>query len=131
MKRWIKVLGSLVGAVLLATAVVGTAFAQGPVADGDGVPDLVGDGSGAKGGAAYGFVDEDGDGINDRYLSTPEFVDENDDGICDICGGVPGEGEYLQNNTARTNASPFGASGKHTECSFAEVTVVLASAAPG
>jgi len=92
MKKWFKILGSLVGAALLATVVVGAAFAQGPVEDGDGVRDLDGTRFGRGRGSGYGFVDEDGDGVNDRYGSNPEFVDEDDDGICDIHGVAPGEG---------------------------------------
>ena len=90
MNKWIKMLGSLVSAALLATVVVSAAFAQGPVEGSDGVRDLDGDMFGRANG--YGFVDEDGDGINDRYASDPEFVDENGDGICDAHGVAPGEG---------------------------------------
>jgi hypothetical protein len=89
-KKWFKMLGSLVGAALLATVVVSAAFAQGPVEGGDGVRDLDGNRFGRASG--YGFVDEDGDGINDRYASHPEFVDEDGDGVCDVCGGALGEG---------------------------------------
>ncbi|MBN1137410.1 MAG: hypothetical protein JXM73_12545, partial [Anaerolineae bacterium] len=67
----------------------GVVFAQGPVDDGDGVRDLVGQGRGHS----YGFVDEDGDGVNDRNGSDCAFVDEDGDGLCDVCGGLPGEGE--------------------------------------
>ena len=97
MKKWFKVLGSLVGAALLATMVVGTAFAQGPVENGDGVRDLDGDGLGAGRGASYGFVDEDGDGVNDRYGSDSAFVDEDGDGLCDLFDSVPNE-TYKQEN---------------------------------
>jgi hypothetical protein len=110
MKKWLKVVGSLVGVALLAALVAGAVFAQGPVDDGDGVRDLDGTGFGRGRGFGYGFVDEDGDGVNDRYGSdpefvdedgdgvndrygsNPEFVDENGDGICDIHGVAPGEG---------------------------------------
>jgi hypothetical protein len=92
MKKWLKIVGSLVGAALLATLVAGAVFAQGPVEDGDGVRDLDGTGYGRGRGASYGFVDEDGDGVNDRYGSNPEFVDEDGDGICDTHGVAPGEG---------------------------------------
>jgi hypothetical protein len=37
-------------------------------------------------------VDEDNDGVNDRYASNPEFVDEDGDGLCDTHGVAPGEG---------------------------------------
>jgi hypothetical protein len=43
-------------------------------------------------GLGYNFVDEDGDGINDNYMSNPEFVDEDGDGLCDIHGVAPGDG---------------------------------------
>lgn len=105
MKKWFKILGGLVVAALLAAVVVGTALAQGPVEDGDGVRDLDSDGFGR--GNAYGFVDEDGDGVNDRYLSAPEFVDEDGDGICDVCGGVPGEGTDQQNSYSHGNGYGF------------------------
>jgi len=107
MKKWFKILGSLVGAALLATMVVGTVFAQGPVEDGDGVRDLDDDGFGRGHGASYGFVDEDGDGVNDRYLSAPEFVDEDGDSICDVCGGVPGEGYEQENGYGCANGYGF------------------------
>ncbi len=109
MKKGFKILGSLVSAALLATVVVGAVFAQGPVEDGDGVRDLDGDGFGQGRGAmalANGFVDEDGDGVNDRYLSAPEFVDEDGDGICDVCGDVPGEGNDQENGYGRGNVGP-------------------------
>jgi len=107
MKKWLKILGSLVGAALLATVVVGAVLAQGPVDDGDGVRDLDGHGFGRGRGASYGFVDEDGDGVNDRYLSAPEFVDEDGDGICDVCGGVPGEGYGQEHGYGRRNGYGF------------------------
>jgi hypothetical protein len=83
MKKWLKIVGSLVGAALLATLVAGAVFAQGPVEDGDGVRDLDGTSYGRGRGASYGFVDEDGDGL------------------CDVCGGVPGEGLGQEAGTAR------------------------------
>jgi hypothetical protein len=112
MKKWLKVLGSLVGAVVLAAMVVGTVFAQGPVEDGggvndryasapeyvdedgDGVCDVCGDalGEGYGLGSGYGFVDADGDGVNDRYASAPGYVDEDGDGVCDARAVAPGEG---------------------------------------
>ena len=85
MKKWFKVVGSLVVAALLTALVAGAVLAQGPVGDSDGF--------GQGRGAGYGFVDEDGDGVNDRYGSNPEFVDEDGDGICDIHGVAPGDGE--------------------------------------
>jgi hypothetical protein len=107
MKKWFKVLASLVGAVLLATMVAGAVLAQGPAEDGDGVRDLDGTGWGRGRGSGYGFVDEDGDGVNDRYAADPEFVDEDGDGICDVCGGVPGEGYNQENGYGRGNGYGF------------------------
>ena len=107
MKKWFKILASLVGVALLATVVVGAVFAQGPVEDGDGVRDLDGTGFRRGRGSGYGFADEDGDGVNDRYLSAPEFVDEDGDGICDVCGGVPGEGCDQESGYGRGNGQGF------------------------
>jgi len=101
MKKWLAVLGSLVGVLLLTAIVAGTVFAQGPVADSDGVRDLDGEGYGQGRGFGYGFVDEDNDGVNDRYASNPEFVDEDGDGVCDVCGGVPGESGPQENSWGR------------------------------
>jgi hypothetical protein len=95
MKKWLKVLGSLVVVGLLAAVFAGTVLAQGPVEDGDGVRDLDGSGLAVGRGPAYGFIDEDGDGINDRYTSDPAFVDEDGDGVCDIHGVVPGTGTAM------------------------------------
>jgi len=92
MKKWMKVVGGMMVAALVVTVFAGVALAQGPSDDSDGVRDLTGAGLGQGRGPAYGFVDEDGDGINDRYLSDPDFVDEDGDGVCDIHGVVPGEG---------------------------------------
>jgi hypothetical protein len=101
MKKWFAVLGSVVGVLLLTALVAGTAFAQGPVARGDGERDLSGEGYGRGRGAGYGFVDQDRDGVNDRTASNPEFVDEDGDGLCDVCGGLPGEGEKQENGQGR------------------------------
>jgi len=99
MFKWWKVLGGIVLGSLLVAAVAVTALAQGPDTDGDGVRDLFGQGRGP----AYGFVDEDGDGVNDRAA---EFVDEDGDGVCDVCGEVPGQG-YGRNADAMQNR-PWG-----------------------
>ena len=107
MNKWLAVLGSVVGALLLATLVTGAVFAQGPVTDGDGVRDLDGVGFGRGRGSSYGFVDEDGDGVNDRYGSNPAFVDEDGDGLCDVCGGLPGEGEPQEYGYGRGNGYGF------------------------
>jgi hypothetical protein len=37
-------------------------------------------------------VDEDGDGVNDRYTEDCESVDEDGDGVCDICDRETGKG---------------------------------------
>ena len=93
MKKWFKVLGGLVGAVLLTALVAGAVFAQGPVTDGDRAS------FGRGRGSSYGFIDKDGvraqggASVNDRYGTNPEFVDEDGDGLCDVCGSLPGEGE--------------------------------------
>jgi hypothetical protein len=107
MKKWFVVLGSVVSALLLATLVTSTVFAQGPVTDGDGVRDLTGDGYGQGRGFGYGFVDEDGDGVNDRYGTNPAFVDEDGDGVCDVCGGLPGEGYNQEAGLTRGNGYGF------------------------
>ena len=90
----LRILGVLSIIVVLATVLAGVALAQGPQDDADGVRDLDGTGQGLGRGFAYGFVDENGDGINDRYGSD-SFVDEDGDGVCDVCGGVPGEGGQM------------------------------------
>lgn len=87
MKKLTKVLGGTVAALILLAVVAGAALAAGPHngdRDGDGVRDLVSDGESFGQGVSYGFVDEDNDGVNDRYLSEPQFVDEDNDGICDL-----------------------------------------------
>jgi len=89
--KLIKVLSSMAAATLLVATLAGVALAQGPDGDGDGVRDLTGTGRGP----AWGFVDEDGDGINDRYSEDcpcSTFVDEDGDGVCDLCGGTLGDG---------------------------------------
>jgi hypothetical protein len=103
MKKWLTVLGSLVGALLLAALVTGAVFAQGPVRDGDGVRDLDGEGNGWGRGNGYGLVDEDGEGVLNRSGSNGEFVDEDGDGLCDICGEVLGESHTHEWGYARGN----------------------------
>ena len=94
---------SVVAAVLVATMVTGTALARGPRTPGD-----TGTGGRGSAGAPFGrgFVDEDGDGVNDRYAEgdgAPDcdgtgmgrgygFVDEDGDGVNDRyaeCDGTP------------------------------------------
>lgn len=110
MRKWLKVLGSLTVAVLLAAVFTGAVLAQGPVEDGDGVRDLDGFGRGP----AFGFVDEDNDEINDRYTSDPAFVDENGDGVCDIHGVVPGEGVALGNGYGFIDEDGDGINDRYT-----------------
>jgi hypothetical protein len=84
MNKWLRIGGVLLAAGLLVTSLAGFALAQTAQGDANGVRDLVGVGSGP----AWGFVDENGDGINDHYQSAPQFVDENGDGVCDLCGAT-------------------------------------------
>ncbi len=85
MKQWMKVVGGMMTVALLVTRLVVATLAQGPgeAGESDGERDLAGSGTGH----AWGFVDADGDGVNDR------FVDADGDGICDDCGGELGEGQ--------------------------------------
>jgi hypothetical protein len=80
MKRFSVIGLAVVLALSLMVVIAGAAFAQGPDGARDGVRDLDGPGLGQGNGAAYGFVDEDGDGVNDR------FVDADGDGVCDNAG---------------------------------------------
>jgi hypothetical protein len=84
MNKWMKIGGILLVAALMVTALGAFALAQGPQGNGDGVRAPVGAGSGP----AWGFVDEDNDGVNDRYEDGQLFVDEDGDGICDVCGSA-------------------------------------------
>lgn len=103
MKTWKMVVSGLLVAVLAATALTGQVLARGPRDGGAGVRSEAG---APASGFAYGFVDEDGDGVNDRYelcdgtLSGDGetlgagygFVDEDGDGINDRYGtsdGIP------------------------------------------
>ena len=80
-----KVLISALAVVLVLGALTLTAFAAGP---GTGIRQPVGEGNGP----AYGFVDEDGDGVNDRPAKGASFVDENGDGVCDAMVDEDGDG---------------------------------------
>jgi hypothetical protein len=80
MKRFSMIGLAVVVALSLAVVLATAAFAQGPGGVRDGVRDYAGPGLGQGNGAAYGFVDEDGDGVNDR------FVDADGDGECDNLG---------------------------------------------
>ncbi len=96
MKELRKVLVGTVAALMLLAVVAGAALAAGPHngnRDGDGVRDLVSDGDSLGSEMAYGFVDEDNDGVNDRYLSEAQFVDEDGDGVCDL-----GDSEFVDDD---------------------------------
>jgi hypothetical protein len=88
MNKWMKVISGIIVATALVTILAGVALAQGPDGGRDGVPVRYGAPLGQGRGYAWGFVDEDGDGINDRHLSCPQFVDEDGDGVCDLCGSA-------------------------------------------
>jgi len=91
MNKWMKGIGSVIAVALVVMVFAGVALAQGPSDDSDGVRDL----TGSSLGHAWGFIDEDGDGINDRYTEDcdgSEFVDEDGDGVCDLHGEALGEG---------------------------------------
>jgi hypothetical protein len=87
MKRFSVIGLAVVLALSLAVVLATAAFAQGPDGTRDGVRDYDGAGLGQGNGAAYGFVDEDGDGVNDR------FVDADGDGECDNVGLALGYGQ--------------------------------------
>jgi hypothetical protein len=84
MSKWMKIGGILLVAALVVTALGGLALAQGTKGNLDGTRDA----AGQSYGPAWGWVDEDGDGVNDRYQADPLFVDEDGDGICDLCGSA-------------------------------------------
>jgi hypothetical protein len=106
MKTWKMLVSGLLVALLAATAFTGQALARGPRDGGAGVRSKVDVGS------AYGFVDEDGDGVNDRFGvcdGTPAdngetlgfgygfgygFVDEDGDGVNDRYGTSDGVPDY-------------------------------------
>jgi len=94
MSKRTVVMSSILAAILMATVITGTVFAAGP-------QDPEGTSKGMRGNATTfedrGFVDADGDGVNDRYGQTDGtqmlegagsghaygFVDENGDGVND------------------------------------------------
>jgi hypothetical protein len=80
MKRFSVIGLAVVLALSLAVVLATAAFAQGPDVARDGVRDYDGPGQELGLGTAYGFVDQDGDGVNDR------FVDADGDGECDNLG---------------------------------------------
>ncbi|MGC9399046.1 MAG: hypothetical protein ACP5HM_07910, partial [Anaerolineae bacterium] len=97
MKKWTMVISGVLAALLMVTAFTGEALAWGgPQGN-----------RGARSGG-YGFIDEDGDGVNDRYGECdgvpPQdgtgygygygFLDEDGDGVNDRygeCDGVPAQ----------------------------------------
>jgi hypothetical protein len=105
MKRF-SVIG-LAGLLALSLAVVfaTAAFAQGPGGNRDGVRDFAGPGQGLGNGHAYGFVDENGDGVNDR------FVDADGDGQCDNVGQHLGYGRAA-GDAPRGHAARMGGRGQ-------------------
>jgi hypothetical protein len=102
MKTWKMLVSGLLVALLAATAFTGQALARGPRDGGAGVRSKVDVGS------AYGFVDEDGDGVNDRYGTSDGvrlydgagagfaygFVDADGDGVNDRYGTSDGVPDY-------------------------------------
>jgi hypothetical protein len=94
-----KTIGLLLVVGLLIAAMAAAAFAAVP---GDGIRDLVGTGSQAGDGHAWGFVDVDSDGVNDNFIDAngdgvcDNFVDNDGDGINDLRGtlGVGGHGPH-------------------------------------
>ena len=116
MKKMAKIFGAMIVAVIALVVVSSVAMAAGPRnGDGDGVRDLLNEGGTTLyGGRAYGFVDEDGDGINDRYTDgSPLFIDEDGDGVCDLLNqdGEMAAYSYGYARMARTPArwAPAGA----------------------
>jgi len=83
-----KVLISAMAVVLVLSALSLTAFAAGPRT---GVRQPAGEGNGP----AYGFVDENGDGVCDDCAGNGgqgQFVDEDGDGVCDLMVDEDGDG---------------------------------------
>ena len=102
MKKLTKVFGSMMVVVLLLALFAGAALASGPRdGEGDSVRDLTGSGEFMGRQAARNFVDEDGDGVNDNYLSDPQFVDQDGDGACDLYDGTqaPAESNSYRGST--------------------------------
>jgi hypothetical protein len=93
MKRFSVIGLAVVLALSLTVVIAGAAFAQGPDGARDGVRDFAGPGQGLGRGHAYGFVDDDGDGVNDR------FVDADGDGECDNVGLALGYGRRAEDAT--------------------------------
>ncbi|MHB0858730.1 MAG: hypothetical protein ACYC5M_14330 [Anaerolineae bacterium] len=83
MKKLLLALAVMV--MVLASA--GAVLAQGPE---EGAGTGVRAPRGCANGSAFGFVDADGDGVNDRFVDADgdgvcdAFVDEDGDGVCDL-----------------------------------------------
>ena len=129
MRKRTVVMSSILAAVLMATVMTGTVLARGP-------QDPEGTSVGMRGNVAApearGFVDEDGDGVNDRYALSDGtqmldgfgngyaygFVDEDGDGVndhYDQSDGVPdldgdnfvdADGDGLCDNCADGECTP-------------------------
>lgn len=96
-----KALGLFLAVALIVGVMATAAFAAAP---GDGVRDFDNAGAQAGNGYAWGFVDEDGDGINDKMVDADEdglcdnYVDEDGDGVNDL-RGTQGFGGHGPNGT--------------------------------
>jgi hypothetical protein len=90
MKRFSVIGLAVVLALSLTIVIAGVALAQGPDGARDGVRDFDGPGQGLDTGHAYGFVDEDGDGVNDR------FADADGECECEHAGLALGYGRATQ-----------------------------------
>ena len=110
MNEYLKLASVTLAGAAMALAISGTALAQGPVGNGTGATlgsapggrfggawrvtgqragDGLGEMCGFGGGLGLGFVDEDGDGINDRAQGANgacAFTDADGDGVCDFDG---------------------------------------------
>lgn len=97
MKKWMIAVSGMIAALLMVTAFTGEVLAWGPRGN---------KGTGAMG-QGFGFVDENDDGVNDRYedgnAGTPAydgagsgfgygFVDEDGDGVNDRYADRDGDG---------------------------------------
>ncbi|MHB1132925.1 MAG: hypothetical protein ACYC4L_11110 [Chloroflexota bacterium] len=94
-------MGLVVALLLSLTVAVVGAAPLGEPGERDGVRNLSGQGAGP----AYGFVDENQDGVNDR------FVDANADGECDQVGQAQGAG-YGRSAQANGTARPANGTGR-------------------
>lgn len=101
-----KTIGLLLVVGLLVAVMATAAFAAAP---GDGIRDLVGTGSQTGNGHAWGFVDADGDGVNDGYIDADRdgvcdrFVDTDGNGINDLRGTLGGHGPHGAGNCEGEN----------------------------